>query len=277
VNAPLLSALTLAAACTAVLVLFLRGSRRPAPQTRQRAIVLGVGLAVLVAAQSPMLDGLAARSFAWHMVQHLLLIALAAPLIVLADPLSTMVAGLRPGTRAPVTVLHRGVRAAGLGPAAPAVSFGVHMGTVVAWHVPPLFDAAVGNVSLHALEHISLFATALLFWAPVLTTRGIRRIGEPAALVYLVAAGFVGSALGALLTLSSTPWYAAYVAELGPAAALHDQQLAGLAMWMPAGVLYIAVAAVVFWRWLERAQALEHGAPGAAAERARVSEDSRAT
>jgi putative membrane protein len=244
----------LAALSVAAVALFVRGCRRPRSESLGRAVLLALGLASFVAALSPPGDAFADGSFAAHMAQHLVLIAVVAPLLVAADPIPSIVAGLSPGARRPVLSLHRGVRSVGWRSVHPAVGFVSHMGALVAWHAPPLFDAAVQNTSAHVLEHASFLGTALLFWTPVLTVRGRRRLGEVGVPLYLAAAGLIGSAIGALLTFSSTPLYPVYVASEGASRAVRDQQLAGLLMWIPPGVVYVAVSAVVLWRWLERSQ-----------------------
>jgi putative membrane protein len=128
----------------------------------------------------------------------------------------------------------------------------VHVGVVYVWHLPALFDAAVTNPSLHGLEHLTFLATAVWFWEPLLTRRGVRRIGEGVGIAYVTAAGVAWSVLGALLTFSTQPWYPTYVRVQGPTAVVHDQQLAGLIMWLPPGLLYLGVAFVLLWRLIER-------------------------
>jgi putative membrane protein len=239
---------------TAALIVatFVRGCRRPRGVVALRAGLLGGGSVALLVALCPWVDTAAERSFAAHMGQHMLLIVVAAPLLVAADAGASLVAGLPARVRRPLAVFHREVRASELGAVGPWPRLVVHVGVVFAWHVPALFDAAVANPSLHAFEHLSFLATAVWFWAPVLTRRGLRRTGETLAIAYVTAAGAAWSTLGALLTFSSQPWYPAYAASLGHDAAVRDQQLAGLIMWLPPGLLYLALAFVLLWRLLER-------------------------
>jgi putative membrane protein len=240
-------------AASALLVwAFVRGCHRPARVVAWRAVALAGGLGSLVIAVSPWVDAAAERSFAAHMTQHLILITVAAPLLVVADAVASIVAGLPSSVRAPVAWFHREARAAGLGSTGPWPRLVIHLAVVFAWHAPPLFDAALANPSFHAFEHLTFVATAVWFWEPLLTRRGVRRVGEVVGIAYVTVAGVAWSALGALLTFSSQPWYPAYARLEGVAAAVRDQQLAGLLMWLPPGLLYLAVAFVLFWRLLER-------------------------
>jgi hypothetical protein len=116
--------------------------------------------------------------------------------------------------------------------------------------VPRLFDAALVSPGLHALQHLSFLATALLFWWPVLGPTARRQPG--AALLSLFTTMLHTAALGALLALAASPWYAAYAAT-APAAGwdpLADQQLGGLIMWVPAGTGYVAAALAIAARCL---------------------------
>jgi putative membrane protein len=231
---------------------FVCGCHRPARVVAWRALALGGGLGSLVLALSPWVDAGAERTFAAHMTQHLILITVAAPLLVAADAVAAVVAGLPLALRRPIAWFHREARGAGLAATGPWPRLVVHVAIVFAWHTPPLFDAALSNPSFHAFEHLTFLATALWFWEPLLTRRGVRRAGEVVGIAYVTLAGVAWSTLGALLTFSSQPWYATYVRIEGAVAAVRDQQLAGLLMWLPPGVLSLAVAFVLFWRLLER-------------------------
>jgi putative membrane protein len=109
------------------------------------------------------------------------------------------------------------------------------------WHAPALFEAAVERHWLHTLEHACFFGTALLFWQAALDARTRRRAG-PALLAAFVT--FMHSGLlGGLITMAPQPLYAAYAGRstVWGLTALDDQQLAGLLMWVPLGLPYLAV------------------------------------
>lgn len=205
----------------------------------------GTGLlALLVALESP-LDGLSADLFAAHMVQHLLLILVAAPLLVLPAPLAGLLWGLPADARRGVVVLGRWLPG-WLG--RPAVAFGLHVLAVWAWHLPRLYEAAVANPWVHVAEHACFLGTAALFWWALLHRRG----AYGAAVLYVFGMAIQSTALGALLTFARSPWYASHLATtaawgLSP---LEDQQLAGLIMWVPGGLIYLAAALGLFGMWL---------------------------
>jgi putative membrane protein len=126
---------------------------------------------------------------------------------------------------------------------------------MLAWHAPVLYRAAVHHEVLHALEHASYLTTAALFaWA--VGVGSAHRHG--AAVPVLFVAALPGTALGAALTLATTPWYAEYPSIGG-------QQLAGVVMWGFAGLAYVLAAACLFGLWLA---GLEREAPGRPAESA---------
>jgi cytochrome c2 len=134
---------------------------------------------------------------------------------------------------------------------------------LVLWHLPGPYRLALADERIHALEHLSFLTAGFLFWWVVLRPDGYRRLAPGAGVLYVFTAGLPASLLGALLTFAGHPLYAGQSAA-APAwglTALGDQQLAGLLMWMPGGLVYLAAAAVFFVAWLrqEERRAL-HGA-----------------
>ena len=214
-------------------------------------------LALAVALVSPV-DGVAESLFWVHMTQHLLLIAVAPPLLVLGAPQAGLVWGLpRPARRRVARWWHGLPRAraalAWLVRPWPAVT--LHSVALWAWHVPAAYDAAVASPWVHALEHTSFLATALLFWWAVLHPRGTLRRVPGLAILALFALTMEGGALGALLTFSTSPWYASHLATAGAwgLSPLEDQQVAGLVMWVPMGLIYTAAALLLAAQWIRTA------------------------
>lgn len=129
----------------------------------------------------------------------------------------------------------------------------IQAATLWSWHVPALFDNALGNEGWHIAQHLSFLASAVLFWRAMALAAG-RGDACVAALCLLLTAT-VGMALGALMALSESPWYQGYAAlglnpeGLSPA---EDQQLAGLIMWIPGGIVHLGAASVILYRWLMR-------------------------
>jgi putative membrane protein len=248
-----------AVAClVAALVLYAAGVarlwRRAGPSrgiVRREVTLFGLGWLALAAALLPPLDSMSSRSFAVHMVQHETLMVIAAPLLVLSRPLEAWTWALAPLWRRAFAALARArwSRRAWGTITEPLGAWSLHAIALWAWHIPVLFDLAVENTGVHILQHASFFATALCFWWSVLG-RGSRG-REGVAFAVLFTTMLHTSALGALLALAPSAWYAHYA---GPGAygltALEDQQLGGLIMWAPAGLAYVVAALFTASRWL---------------------------
>jgi putative membrane protein len=218
----------------------------------QAACWWGGWMALLAALVSP-LDPLGERLFSAHMLQHEILMVLAAPLLVLGRPLAAWAWALpapwRPGAGGlfksrPWLAFWRPV-------AHPLSAWCLHALALWGWHLPALFDAALEHPAIHALQHLSFLGTALLFWWTTIGASTRRARG--AALASLFTTMAHTGALGALMALSPLLWYAPYAATsatlgLDP---LEDQQLGGLIMWIPAAVAYLAAGLVVAAHWLQ--------------------------
>lgn len=257
------AALTAVAAAALLYAAGLRRLQRRGGAPRRRAAAFAAGLGAVAAALLSPLEGLSAALLSAHMVQHLLLILVAAPLLVLARPQVAWLLALPPGARRWLGRRARtdAGRATWHALSHPAVAWGLHAAAVWAWHLPGPYQAALRHDAVHALEHAVLLGTALLFWWPLLGARGRRRLDGGTAFLYLLAASLQGGALGALMTLAPAPWYPAY-AGTAPAwglTPLQDQHLAGLLMWVPAGLWYGLAAGAVLVAWLGRWEGEEAG------------------
>lgn len=221
-----------------------------------RALAVPGAVLVLVAALLSPLEHLADEAFAWHMGQHLLLILLAAPLLVLGSPLYVLAWVVPLEWRRKAARFWRGWPSLRRVLGALTHPLGVWLlatGVFWLWHLPALYGAAVRNDALHALEHLGFSVTAAMFWWALLQPHGRRRLERGAAVVYLFATMLQGSLLGALLTFAPRPLYAVYAG--GARDALSDQQLAGLIMWVPSGVVYLALSGVFCAQWLRDSEA----------------------
>ena len=251
--------LNILAGLIAAAVAYAAGLRRlwragPGAPSAGQAACFAAGLATVVLALLSPLDTLAHGLFVAHMAQHMLLVMVAAPLLVLGAPGLPLAVSLAPDWRRRLGRLrHRpAVHGARDLLTRPLVAWAVHVGTLWAWHMPGPYQAALGNDLVHAVEHASFLATAVLFWWVVLSRQGRRRLAPGFAVLYLFAAALQGSALGALLTLAPAPLYplqAASAPAWGPAP-LADQQLAGLVMWVPADLVDLGAAGALFMGWL---------------------------
>jgi putative membrane protein len=227
------------------------------------------GVAVLVIALLSPLDGLAESLFSAHMIQHLLLILVAAPLLIAGSVGTAAGLGLPVVARRRVRTWERHrVTKAIIGPLAhPVPVLVLHLSALYLWHLPVLYQAALRNDFIHALEHLSFFGTALMFWWLIIDRKGRQRLGDGAAVLFVFLAGFASGALGALLTFAPAALYPlqALGARAWGLTPLQDQQLAGLIMWVPAGVVYVLAAALLFLRWMsdtDTAMARESSAVG---------------
>ncbi|HEY1292399.1 MAG TPA: cytochrome c oxidase assembly protein [Chloroflexota bacterium] len=182
--------------------------------------------------------------FSFHMTEHLLLTVGAAPLLLLGRPLVPMLWGLPDQERRGAVRLLR-PRGALFGIcsvlARPSVALALFTITFALWHVPVLYDAAQGQTLVHYTEHVLFFTTALLLWWPVIHPGGgARTLGKMAAIAYLSVPMLEGTLIGALLTFAQRPFYITYIAapRLTALSAVEDQQLAGLIMWIPGGLVF---------------------------------------
>ncbi len=209
-----------------------------------QALCFGVGLLTLLLALNGPVEALAAVSFSGHMVQHMLLIAVAAPLLALGTPLAPLLRGApRPLRRAVF------IHAAPL--TRPFTAFALHGLALWLWHAPGPYEAALAHEGLHLLEHASFLATALLFWHSLIHRRD-RAFGHGAGAFWSLATLVHSGMLGALITFASAPLYPTYRHHPSPLGltALEDQQLAGLIMWVPSGMVYLIAGLLFTGAWL---------------------------
>lgn len=219
---------------------------------RRPAILFWTGLATLAVALVSPLHGLGEHLFSVHMVEHELIMAVAAPLLVLARPVALLLWGLPGGMRRRVGsgLASRGVRVAWQTLIIPAVAAVLHGLAIWSWHAPPLFDATVSDVLLHRLQHLSFFLTGIVFWWAVIW--GCSR-GASAWLLFVTM--LHTSILGALIALAPRVLYLAqtqYAGEWG-LAPLEDQQLAGIIMWVPGGIVYAGATLWFLATWIQGA------------------------
>jgi putative membrane protein len=229
------------------------GRGRAAPPWRGTAFA--GGLAALVAALASPLDAAAGALFAAHMIQHLLLVLAAAPLLVLGAPLLPWLWGLPSEWRRAVGRAWRRayvLRVCWRVLTRQPIAWALHAATLAAWHVPALYQAALMDASLHALEHASMLLTAALFWWVPLHPQPVHRLDAGLGVLHVFAMATTTGLLGALIVLARSPWYSVHT----PGAAawgltpLQDQQLAGLLMWVPGGLVYLAAALGLASLWL---------------------------
>ena len=221
-------------------------------QTVRRRRLTGfiIGWATLAVALLSPLHAMSEALFSMHMVQHELLMVVAAPLLFLARPLVPMLWALHAPWRRRVgrALNAHTLRRAWTTLSSIPIAWALHAAAIWAWHLPVLYEQTLSSPLVHAAQHVSFFATALLFWWSIVRGRQARTAGVIALFTTAVHTG----ALGALIALSPAPWYPRY-GEASAAwglTALEDQQLAGLIMWMPATIGYAAGALWLAATWL---------------------------
>ncbi|MEX2583535.1 MAG: cytochrome c oxidase assembly protein [Gemmatimonadota bacterium] len=232
---------------------------------RWRLYCYAAGILTLFIALVSPLDPLGGTLFSAHMVQHELLIVAAAPLLVLGLPLVAFAWALPRRWRRRVGRVVRlpQFRASWRLLTHPLSAWTLHAAAILIWHAPTLYQSTLESSVAHSVQHLSFFGTALLFWWAILQPNGSRRLSPGLAVIYLFTTAVYGTALGALLTLSPVPWYPLYGdrAMLWGLSQIEDQQLGGLIMWVPFGLLYTAAALVILGRWLHHMNRREVGSP----------------
>ncbi|HET7694811.1 MAG TPA: cytochrome c oxidase assembly protein [Vicinamibacterales bacterium] len=195
--------------------------------------------------------------FSVHMTQHTLLMLIAAPLMAFGRPLFAFLWAFPAARRERISTAFRGARFLRLwrSATAPLAAFLIQAAALWMWHLPVLYQAALADESVHAVQHLSFVAAASLFWWAMVHGRYGRQ-GYGLAVVYVFLTAIHSGALGALLTVAPSPWYSYYVSQgaawrVDP---LGDQQLAGLLMWIPAGVVFIVLGLALFAAWMGEAE-----------------------
>lgn len=235
---------------TALLYIF--GARRSRGISVLQMFCFWSGWASLVLALLSPLATLDDSLFSAHMLQHEILMLVAAPLLVLSRPVAAFLWALPLQWRKTIGSWSK------LSPFAmswriltlPLVAWWLHAAAIWIWHAPPIFDATLTSDGVHAAQHVSFLGTALLFWWSLF--RAHRSMSYGSAVLYIFTTAVHTSILGALLTFAPRIWYSVYATTtsawgLPP---LEDQQIGGLIMWVPAGVVYLCAGLAMFAAWL---------------------------
>jgi putative membrane protein len=226
---------------------------------RWQAGSFGLAIAALSAALLSPIARLSEALLGVHMIQHLLLMLVAAPLLVAASPALVCAWALPGAWRGALArvwaALRRRSPARRLAwhPLVAWLSFAL---VLWIWHLPRLYQAALQQPRIHDLQHLGFFAGACLYWRVMFDPLGRTRLGPVAVVVYVFTTSLHGMLLGVLLALSPRLWYPFYAGttQAWGLSAIEDQQIAGFIMWMPACALYAAIAVGVLAVSLHRAQ-----------------------
>lgn len=241
------------------LVLYLVGWKRLSQRSSSAvrpSLFLSGWLVLAVSLTSPLHEA-GERSFTMHMIEHELIMLVATFLLAASGAGGVLAWGLpRPlrqglggSWKSPLQRLWRWLTE-------PVTATAIQAMVMWAWHAPALFNRALESFGWHIAQHASFFVSSLLFWWAMLHPRG-RGSGYGVSAACLFATSLIGGALGALMSLSSSPWYADYAAMgmsgigLDP---IEDQRLAGLIMWIPGGLVHGAAALAMCYKWLKASE-----------------------
>jgi putative membrane protein len=253
----------------AAFTLHLAGERRAAAmrrrprdrQARWRACSFYAGLLTIVIALVSPIDSLSQKLFWVHMIQHVLLLTIAAPLIVVGAPWMSIWRPL------PLDFRRQAARAVARSPwlaplRAAARALGRPLGAWLAfsfdlllWHIPAAYDSTLSHVWVHACEHITFLLFGILLWAQVLDSPPLRsRLRPDQRVYYIISAAVVGWLLSLVLAFAPEPLYPVYAHianRPGGISALVDQQLAAGVMLGPGSLTMTVFAFFGLYRWLE--------------------------
>lgn len=215
----------------------------PVPHTKIQIFLLG-WLALFIALVSPV-DTLGGSTLTMHMVQHLLLTLVAPPLLLLGTPRWL----LRPA------VAWQETRSIGRLLTNPLFAFFLFNLALAIWHVPRYYEAALQDQTVHIAEHITFFATATLTWWPIFSPLDeLPALPLGGQVLYLALQSLPPTILGAIIAFAKEPLYPTYerASRVLGLSVMADQQLGGLLMWVPGGLVFFAVMTVSFFRWFGR-------------------------
>lgn len=224
------------------------------PRETRRTIFFVSGVAVLCFSLISPIDPLGDQYlFSAHMLQHLLLILIVPPMLLLGITPERLLRWRRYST----------IRRAESMLGGPSIAWSSNMLMMVVWHIPALYNAANANTSIHILEHMTFLITGCIFWWPIFTPLTEERLRPTAAMLYLFGAAVVSTLLGIIITFLPVGHYQPYLHPSDELGALHlvrqtwgisaaeDEKLAGLLMWVPGCTVYFIVLLLELGRWYQ--------------------------
>jgi putative membrane protein len=224
-----------------------------------RACAYAAGLLLLALTLLSPLDAWGDQLFAAHMAQHLILMMIAPPLLVLGRPFIVALWALpAPGRRAAGAWWMHSRRARAVADAAlgPLAAWLLSSAALWFWHLPQPYSLAFRHSGMHVAEHLSFLLTAILFWRTVIDGPPTGGLSTAAKMIFVVTFAMESGMLGALLIFAPRVLYSVHstVPAWSGLTALEDQQLAGILMWTVAGAVDIGVLCLLFVKLLAQAQ-----------------------
>lgn len=236
-----------------------------------RALAFYAGLGVIVLALESPIDALSPTLFTFHMIQHLLLIMVASPLLLLGDPAITLLRGIPLSLRRSglgFVFRQPGIRRLGrwLGRLTmPQAAFMIFLADLYLWHWNWLFNLTLQNNAVHLLEHTCFLVTALLFWSQVIDQRAVHaRLSYVQRALYTVLTAAAGNVLAMYFVFAPTPLYTAYGSLRSRPfgmTAMGDQQIAGAIMWVPVLFVFGGAFAILLYKALSEDEHAEDALP----------------
>lgn len=245
-------------------VLYALGRRKGVDTPARGFAFWGAFAALFLALISP-IDAMSHTLVSAHMVQHVLLILVAAPLLAISAPGGALLRGTPPAVVHTTRLVRKAVR---LTPTrlqrlrSPMARWLLYVVTLWVWHASVVYGAAIENEPVHLLEHAMFLGTAFLVWSAILGPPRVR-VSRGLGMLAVFTLGLQSIFLSVLLTFSKEPWYVEYLSPppawgLDP---LTDQQLAGVLMWVPAGFVHTGIVLWLFVRWIRESDEPELAAP----------------
>jgi cytochrome c oxidase assembly factor CtaG len=241
-------------------IVYVRGWLRlrsilPQQFSTERLLCFLGGLVLLFVALASPLDAFSSLLLTAHMIQHLLLMMVVPPLLLLGQPMLPILRGLpRVFTKEGLGPFLRWPALQKIGGflVAPVFAWFAYNLSVVGWHVPPLYELALHSPSWHGVEHAIFFWTAILFWWPVIQPwPSHSRWARWSVIPYLLTADIINTAISATFVFADKVLYATYaLAPLGGISPQSDQSAAGVIMWVPGSLFYLVPAVVIAMRYL---------------------------
>ncbi|MEM7029113.1 MAG: cytochrome c oxidase assembly protein [Chloroflexota bacterium] len=222
---------------------------------RSQPIYFSVALFTIFIALASPIDTLSDQLFTMHMIQHLLLALVAAPLLLMGIPEAFI---------NPIFDLHPLIRPALRYISTGRAAFILFNLALVAWHIPPLYELTLQSEPIHNLEHAMFFWTGVLSWWPILSpTSKVPRLSYPGQLLYIFLVATPGALLGAWLVFTSRVLYPSYAAapNIWNMSTLEDQQLGGLIMMVPGKFVYFIALTIVFFVWFNGQEESPYSTP----------------
>jgi putative membrane protein len=221
----------------------------------RQAACFSIGMASLFIALISPIDVFSDELSWMHMIQHMILVGISAPLLVLGSPFMVALWVFPLSWRHAYGRMKRRVES--WKPARyllwqPLLMWSLFAFTLWIWHLPKLYEATLYNDLFHDFQHFTFVLVSCLFWRVLLDPVSRLRLGRGTGVLYLFLTSLHATLLGVFMTFAPKVWYPFYErrAPRWKLSALEDQQIAGLIMWMPACMIYALFAAMILGLWL---------------------------